>query len=131
MDQREIEEFLAGTKIAVMATINRDGSPQLSPNWYYYDGSRLSFVTTKERLKYFNLRRDPRMAVCVYEPPLASDYLVVQGSATIEDQDFWDRARLVVERYVAEDQVDDYIERWKEQPRILVTITPDKTYTRY
>ena len=131
MDQREIEEFLAGTKIAVMATINRDGSPQLSPNWYYYDGSQLSFVTTKERLKYFNLRRDPRMSVCVYEPPLASDYLVVQGSATIEDQDFWDRARLVVERYVAEDQVDDYIERWKEQPRILVTITPDKIYTRY
>ncbi len=131
MDQQEINQFLAGTKMAVMATINRDGSPHLSPNWYYYDGERLSFVTTKERLKFFNLRRDDRMAVCIYEPPLASDYVVIQGRATIDDGDIWDDARHVIRRYVEADQVDGYVERWKTQPRILVKITPDKIYTRF
>ena len=130
MDKQEISQFLAGTKMAVMATINKDGSPHLSPNWYYYDGERLSFVTTKERLKFFNLRRDERMAVCIYEPPLASDYVVFQGRATIDDGDIWDAARQIIRRYVAEDQVDDYVERWKTQPRILVKITPDKIYSR-
>ena len=130
MDKQEISQFLAGTKMAVMATINKDGSPHLSPNWYYYDGERLSFVTTKERLKFFNLRRDERMAVCIYEPPLASDYVVFQGRATIDDGDIWGDARQVIRRYVAEDQVDDYVERWKTQPRILVKITPDKIYSR-
>ena len=27
------------------------------------------------------------------------------------------------------DQVDEYVERWKTQPRVLVKITSDKVYT--
>ena len=134
MDARDVNDFLAGIKMAVMATINSDGSPHLSPNWYYYDGEKLFFVTTKERKKFYNLKRDQRISVCVYEPPLASDYVVVQGVAIIDDlvptSELWGTARLVVERYVNADDVDAYIERWKTEPRILVTITADKTYTR-
>ena len=131
MNKTEIEQFLAGIKMAVMATINKDGSPHLSPNWYYYDGDQLSFVTTKERLKFFNLKRDDRISVCVYEPPLAADYVVIQGRATISDGDIWDDARQVIRRYVEADQVDGHVERWKTQPRILVKITPDKIYSRF
>jgi len=85
MDARDGSDFSPGIKMVVMATINNDGSPHLSPNWYYYNGAQLFFVTTKEREKFFNLKRGHRMAVCVYEPPLASDYVVVQGVATIDD----------------------------------------------
>ena len=134
MDTRDVNDFLSGIKMAVMATINNDGSPHLSPNWYYYDGAQLFFVTTKERKKFFNLKRDQRMAVCVYEPPLASDYVVVQGAATIDDlvptSELWGTARLVIERYVDAAEVDAYVERWKAEPRILVTITPENIYTR-
>ena len=130
MEKQEIDQFLSGIKMAVMATINKDGSPHLSPNWYHYDGERLSFVTTKERLKFFNLRRDARISVCVYEPPFASNYVVIQGRATIADGDIWEYARLVIKRYVEHDQVENYLERWKTQPRILVQVTPDKIYTR-
>ena len=134
MDARDVNEFLAGIKMAVMATINHDGSPHLSPNWYYYNEERLFFVTTKERKKFFNLKRDQRMSVCVYEPPLASDYVVVQGTATIDDlvptSELWGTARLVIERYVDADDVDAYVERRKTEPRILVAITPEKIYTR-
>ena len=134
MDARDVNEFLAGIKMAVMATINHDGSPHLSPNWYYYNEERLFFVTTKERKKFFNLKRDQRMSVCVYEPPLASDYVVVQGAAIIDDlvptSELWGTARLVIERDVDADDVDAYVERWKTEPRILVAITPEKIYTR-
>ena len=130
MEKQEIDQFLSGIKMAVMATINKDGSPHLSPNWYHYDGERLSFVTTKERLKFFNLRRDARISVCVYEPPFASNYVVIQGRVTLTDGDIWEYARLVIKRYVEQDQVENYLERWKTQPRILVQVTPDKIYTR-
>ena len=134
MDIREVTKFLAGTKIAVMATVNSDGSPHLSPNWYYFDGERLYFVTTRERRKFFNLKRDRRISVCVYEPPLATDYVVVQGPAIVDDlvptSELWETARLVVERYVNPAEVETYIERWKTEPRILVTITPESIYTR-
>ncbi len=130
MNQQEINRFLADTRIAVMATINRDGSPQLTPNWYYYDGTRLTFVTTKERVKYFNLRRDSRVSVCIYDSPLASEYVVIQGRASINDEEIWEDARHIISRYVAPEQVDEHVERWKTQPRILVTVTPEKIYTR-
>ena len=134
MNRTDIATFLSGIKIAVMATINSDGSPHLSPNWYYYDDQQLFFVTTKERKKFYNLERDQRMSVCVYEPPMASDYVVVQGTANVDDlaptSELWGIARLVIERYVNAADVDNYIERWKTEPRILVTITPDKIHTR-
>ena len=134
MEAQDVTDFLSGIKMAVMATINSDGSPHLSPNWYYYDGEQLFFVTTKERKKFYNLKRDPRISVCVYEPPLASDYVVVQGPAIIDDltptSELWETARLVVERYVISAEVEAYIERWKTEPRILVTITPEAIYTR-
>ena len=65
---------------------------------------------------------------------MASDYVVLQGSAIIENlvptSELWRTAQLVVERYVDADEVDNYIERWKTEPRILVTITPDGIHTR-
>ena len=65
---------------------------------------------------------------------MASDYVVLQGPAIIENlvptSELWRIARLVVERYVDVNEVDNYIERWKTEPRILVTLTPDDIYTR-
>ena len=130
MDQQEINQFLADTRIAVMATLNRDGSPQLTPNWYYYDGTQLTFITTKERTKFFNLRRDSRISVCIYDSPLASEYVVIRGHASISDEEFWEDARPIVNRYVEPERVDDIIERWKTEPRILVTLIPERIYTR-
>ena len=134
MDNAEIAAFLSGIQMAVMATINSDGSPHLSPNWYYYDGDQLFFVTTKERKKFYNLRKDQRISVCVYEPPLASNYVVVEGAANVDDlvptSELWKTARLVIERYVNAADVENYIERWKTEPRILVTISPKRIHTR-
>ena len=131
MDSEEITRFLSASHIAVMATVNKDGTPQLSPNWYRYDGHVLTFITTKERQKYFNLQRDNRISVCVYDDPAASDYVVIRGTATIADQDIWDEARRIAERYVGADRIDEYIERWKQQPRIIVTVTPRRIFSRY
>lgn len=130
MNQEEVAEFLSESRIAVMATINRDGTPQLTPNWYHYDGSVLTFVTTKERLKYINLSRDNRMSVCIYAAPMASDYVVIKGTATFNDQDMWDEARHIMARYVPEDEIDEHLKIWKTQPRVLVTVTPTRISSR-
>ena len=130
MHQAEVAGFLSESRIAVMATINRDGTPQLTPNWYHYDGSVLTFVTTKERFKYINLSRDNRMSVCIYAAPMASDYVVIKGTATLKDQDIWDEARRIMARYVPEDEIDQHLEMWKTQPRVLVTVTPTRISSR-
>jgi PPOX class probable F420-dependent enzyme len=130
VNPQEITAYLAASHMAVMATINRNGHPHLTPNWYRYDGQVLTFVTRKDRLKYRNLQRDPRISVCIYDPPAASNYVVISGTATCHDQDIWDEARRIIERYRAPDQVDGYLARWKTEPRVLITVTPERIATR-
>ena len=131
----EIQQYLEQPHIAVMATINRRGEPHLTPNWYRYNGSALMFVTRSDRLKYRNLQRDRRMSVCIYDAPRASQYVVISGAAAIQDAttggpEVWDEIRRVVSRYVAPEDVESYIARWRTEPRVLVTITPERISTR-
>ena len=67
----KLDEFLAPTKIAIVATINKEGMPHLTPNWYIYHKGKISISTTKERVKYKNLTHDNRMSICVLTEPLA------------------------------------------------------------
>ncbi len=131
----EITQYLDQSHIAVMATINPDGEAHLTPNWYRYDGRVLRFVTRSDRLKYRNLQRDSRISVCIYDAPAASNYVVIRGEAEIEDATtggpaIWDEIRRVVARYVAAANVDAYIARWRTEPRVLVTVTPERISTR-
>ena len=130
MNDQEIMAYLAAPYIAVVATVHRNGAPHLTPNWYRYDGKVLTLITRTDRLKYSNLQRDPRISVCIYNPPVASNYVVISGTATCSNQDIWDEARHIIERYRAPDEVDDYLARWKTEPRVLITVTPERIATR-
>jgi PPOX class probable F420-dependent enzyme len=130
VNEQEITTYLAAPHIAVVATIHRHGHPHLTPNWYRYDGKVLTFITRKDRLKYRNLQRDNRVSVCIYDPPVASNYVVISGTAVCNDQDIWGEARRIIERYRRPDEVDDYLARWKTEPRVLVMVTPERISTR-
>lgn len=76
--------FLAGRHLGVLATLKRDGRPQLSTIGFGYDpGSRcVSASVTDGRAKTANLRRDPRASLHA-----ASDdgwaYVVAEGTAEL------------------------------------------------
>ena len=130
MNPQEITAYLDAPYIAVVATISRNGAPHLTPNWYRYDGKVLSLITRTDRLKYLNVQRDRRISVCIYDPPVASSYVVISGTATCHDQDIWDEARRIIARYRAAGEVDDYVARWQTEPRVLITVTPEHIATR-
>jgi len=130
MNAQEITAYLESPYIAVVATVNKNGAPHLTPNWYRYDGKVLTLITCTDRLKYINLQRDRRISVCIYDPPVASNYLVISGTATRHDQDIWDEARRIIARYRASNEVDAYLARWKIEPRVLITVTPEWISTR-
>jgi PPOX class probable F420-dependent enzyme len=127
---QEIAAYLDAPYMAVVATIRRNGAPHLTPNWYRYDGQVLTLITRTDRLKYLNLQRNNRVSVCIYDPPVASNYVVISGTATCNDQDIWDEARCIIARYRAPNEVDSYLARWKTEPRVLITVTPEHIATR-
>ena len=125
-EQSKLAEFLAPPRIAVVATIGRDGMPQLTPNWYVYSDRRLLVSTTKQRVKHRNLVRDGRIAVCVCSEPLAEEYVTVRGRAEIRDDDsIWEDTRAIVERYVEPDRVEARMDVLRGEDRVIVSVEPD------
>ena len=77
----KIEAFLAEPRNVVVAGIRRDGSPHLSPNWFYWDGQRFYVSTTRHRAKYAIFRRDSRAELLVDD---CTGYRAVLVRGTVE-----------------------------------------------
>jgi hypothetical protein len=120
-----LTEFLAPSRIAVVATIGADGMPQLTPNWYVLEDGRIAVSTTKERVKRRNLARDSRMSICVCSDLQASDYVTVSGPVEISgDESIWPVTRNIVARYVPAEAVEDRFRQLRTQNRVILWLSP-------
>jgi PPOX class probable F420-dependent enzyme len=102
--QENVRTFLEQPHFAVMATVNRDGSPQLTVMWYALHPTEDVVILnlTRGLLKERNLRRDPRMAICVED---GMRYVTLSGRAElIEDRDQQKREvdDLIAPRYLGQ-----------------------------
>jgi PPOX class probable F420-dependent enzyme len=53
------------SNILFVATVNADGSPQVTPVWTALDNGHITFNTAVGRVKERNLRRDPRLGLSI------------------------------------------------------------------
>ena len=127
-----LDEYLATARIAVVTANGETGFPQATPNWFNWDGERLSMSTTKERFKYRNFTRDPRATVLIYEEPMAADYVLLRGEIEIQDDsDIWAATRAILIRHLPKDKADDYIQRMKNtEERVLLWLKPERITRR-
>ena len=75
-------EFLQGRRFGALATTNRNGTPQLTAMWYLLEGDTIVMNTKAGRTKERNMRRDPRISVCVLE---GYSYVTVSGTVEMID----------------------------------------------
>ncbi|MGC2652939.1 MAG: PPOX class F420-dependent oxidoreductase [Mycobacterium sp.] len=75
---------ISGNSLGVLATIKRDGRPQLSNVSYYFDArnTAIQVSITEPRAKTRNLRRDPRASILVSSDDGWS-YAVAEGTAEL------------------------------------------------
>ncbi len=78
------QEFIAGRDMGVLATIKRDGRPQLSTINYHFDPARslVRISVVDGRAKVRNLRRDPRASLHVSSPD-GWRWVVAEGTARL------------------------------------------------
>jgi PPOX class probable F420-dependent enzyme len=76
--------LIADNSLGVLATIKRDGRPQLSNVTYHFDARALSIEVsvTEPRAKTRNLRRDPRASIMVSSED-GWAYAVAEGDAVL------------------------------------------------
>jgi PPOX class probable F420-dependent enzyme len=84
MDVEQARDFARSNGRAVMATYRRDGSAQLTPVVVAVaDDGRLAVSTSEDTAKARNVRRDPRVAVCLLTERFYGVSAQVTGTASI------------------------------------------------
>jgi PPOX class probable F420-dependent enzyme len=58
-----VQAFLAAREVAVLATLNPDGSPLAMPMWFLADAEAITMLSVDGLAKVRNLRADPRVSV--------------------------------------------------------------------
>ena len=112
---------------ANLATINADGSPQVTPVWVDFDGTHVLINTAKGRMKARNLAREPRVALSITDPENSYRYLGIQGRV-VEMTETGGDAHIdkMAKKYLGKDS---YPARTPGEVRIIVKISPDKVHT--
>jgi PPOX class probable F420-dependent enzyme len=109
--------------LASLATLNPDGSPQITPLWVDLDGDDVVFNTAQGRKKARNLERDARVAVTVIDPD--DQYNVVAFQGTVSDVATAGadaHIDALAKKYLG---VDTYPMRREGEVRIRVTVRTD------
>jgi PPOX class probable F420-dependent enzyme len=114
-------ELFDGRNHATVATIDPDGRPQSSVVWARTDGDDVLFSTIKERRKYANLTRDPRLSMLVYDPADPYTYAEVRGTAVITDDPHAELIEELAVKYTGRS-----FGRRPGERRVIVRVTPDR-----
>jgi PPOX class probable F420-dependent enzyme len=75
----DYENLLERPLYGHLATTRPDGTVQVNPMWFDWDGQRLRFTHTNKRQKYRNVTSHPEVAVSINDPEQPYRYLEVRG----------------------------------------------------
>jgi PPOX class probable F420-dependent enzyme len=115
--------LIARPVLASLATLNADGSPQITPLWIDLDGDDVVFNTSQSRKKARNLERDGRVAVTVIDPDDAYNVVAFRGTVTEITTDGADaQVDAMAKKYLG---VDSFPGRREGDARIRIIVRTD------
>src|SRR5215204_2937835 len=108
-----IAKLFERKNFAFLATLMKDGSPQVTPTWVDIDKNNNTILvnTAKGRIKYRNISRDPRVAVSVRGKVIEQ----INGKEADEHID------KLAKKYLGKDK---YPRRRPGEERVLLRIKP-------
>ncbi|MFC9424926.1 PPOX class F420-dependent oxidoreductase [Streptomyces sp. NPDC056987] len=113
-----------------IATIQPDGSPQVSPVWVKRDGDDVLISTTVDRQKEKNLRRDPRVTVVVQPADAPYTYAEIRGAATLTTEGGQELINELSLKYTGKPYADFNPDSANDAERVVVRIAPRKVVGR-
>jgi PPOX class probable F420-dependent enzyme len=129
VDIGQATSFLSGNPRAVLATIRKDGRPQLSPVVAAVDDVGRVLISTRETaVKARNLARDPRASLCVLTDRFFGEWVQAEGDAELIHLP--DALPLLEDYYRRisgeHPDWDDYRAAMNRERRLVVRITIDR-----
>ncbi len=131
MADEEVRAFLTTlpARTAKLATVRPDGRPHVAPVWYDLDeDGSLVFNTGESTVKGRNMRREPRVSLCVDDDRPPFSFVVAEGVAEISDDPGELRrwAARIGGRYMGDERADEYGTRNGVAGELLVRVRPER-----
>jgi len=125
MDQKVVQLF-QDKNLVFIATIMKDGSPQLSPVWADIQDDFILVNTAEGRVKHINVQHDPRVAISVVSNNNPLDMTTIRGKVVeiIPDYDYKHANRLT-QKYMGRE---NYPFKRQGEKRIVFKIKPEKIF---
>jgi PPOX class probable F420-dependent enzyme len=119
-----ILDFLEEPRFAVAATIGKDGTPQQTVVWYEIEGDEVIMNTAKGRIKEINLRRDPRLSLCIED---GYRYVTIRGRCVLDETNAQNDIRKLAVRYVGEDRAREMMRtQFSKEERVTIRLQIEK-----
>jgi PPOX class probable F420-dependent enzyme len=110
---------------AHLATLNSDGTPQVTPVWVDYDGTHIVVNSARGRRKDKNMERNRAVALSIQDPENPYRYLEVRGRVEEITEDGADQhIDKMAKKYMG---VDKYPYRQSSEKRVMYKIKPEHT----
>lgn len=120
---------LLTTKIAFahLATTMKDGTLQVTPVWFSYDGQHILLNTAKGRVKDRNMRTRPKIAMAIPDPDNPYRYLQIRGHvAEVTEVGGDAHIDALAKKYIGKDV---YPWRQRGEIRVIFKIAIDRVQT--
>ena len=107
---------------AHLATLQPDGSPQVTPVWFDYTGGKIRVNTAQGRVKARNLFEGAKVALSILDPDNPYRYIQIRGTVTKATTDgAMEHIDSLAKKYIGQDKYP-----WHKQGdvRVMYEITP-------
>ncbi len=122
----EIINLMEGTNFASFATLLDNGSPHVAPTWIDHEGDTILINTAIGRVKEKNVKKDPRVAISIYDNKNPYHMVSIRGKVTdITTNGAEEHIDKLAKRYFG---MDKYPRRSPDEQRILLKIKAEKIY---
>ena len=123
---KKAEKLFSKKNLVFIATVMKDGSPQISPVWANYEDGYILVNTAEGRIKHKNVLRDPRVAVSVVSKNNPLDMTTIRGTVEelIPDYDYLHADKLT-QQYMGREH---YPFKRDGEKRIILKIKPIKVF---
>ena len=118
----QAKKLIDGKNFPSVATLMPDGSPQVAPVWVDREGDIVVLNATVNRQRYRNLRRDPRVALCVFDMSDPYSKVLVRGRV------------IEITKKGAEEHIDKLSMKYQgtkypyhkaDDPRVIIRVRPE------
>ena len=121
-----VAKLLEGRNLAFVATLMKDGWPQITPTWVDIEDGKILVNTAEGRLKQKNISRDGRIAISVADQNNPYHMVTVRGRVVEQTNEGADEhVDKLAKKYLG---VEKYPLRSPNEKRVIIKIKPERIH---